>query len=247
MRLETKIVAANDASLEVKLSGGEAEAVVVSGYASVFGGVDSYEDTVIPGAYRKSIDQWTAGPYPMPMLLNHDRNIVVGRWDALAEDSRGLMVTGSLTPGHSAAADVAANLKWRAVSGLSIGYQTVASDRKKGGVRELQEIALHEISIVTSPADLAARVTGVKSAEEIGSDLRAFEEMLREACGYSHRHAKHIATHGFKSFLREVRDEPTQDEEEALTGDTNDSQRLGGGKEVGELVAFLRGFSLTHT
>lgn len=52
-----------------------------------------------------------------------------------------------------------------AIDGLSIGYRTVRSESLKGGGRRLLEVDLWEVSLVTFPMGLAARVSA-KAAEE---------------------------------------------------------------------------------
>lgn len=131
-----------------------------SGYASVFGGVDSYGDTIVPGAYSKTI---SGRERPIAMRWNHT-GPVIGKWLKAEEDERGLYVEGELTPGHSVATDVYALMKHGAVTGLSIGYRIPAGgSEKKGDVRLLKQIELVEISVVEDPADFAARISNVKS------------------------------------------------------------------------------------
>ncbi|OLP56663.1 hypothetical protein BJF92_11280 [Rhizobium rhizosphaerae] len=135
----------------------------VRGYASVFGGIDSYRDTIVKGAYASTIK--AIGARGLPMLSQHDPSRVIGRWTGLAEDDRGLIVEGVLTPGHSIANDVYASLKAGHVDGLSIGFRIPpgGASERADGVRVLKKLDLQEISIVTFPADAAARTTAVKA------------------------------------------------------------------------------------
>lgn len=153
------------------------------GYASVFGGVDSYKDSVLPGAYAETLKNRQR---PIRMRWNH-YGPVIGKWLDLKEDDSGLLVTGELTPGHSKAEDVYASLKHGAVDGMSIGYR-VKSDFQDGGIRYLKEIDLVEISVVEEPADLGARVGEVKYLQEMVTGAESYKEMesiLREAGGFS--------------------------------------------------------------
>lgn len=161
---------------------------VFEGYASVFDGVDSYGDTIHKGAYADAI---ASGEMPR-MFFNHDYKAVpIGRWSAMAEDSTGLHMRGELTLGNSLANDVHAALKHGTVDGLSIGYRLEKGDYSKNdnGGRDITRIAqLAEVSVVTYPADGAARVdlTSVK-AEDIAAckTVRDFEHLLRDATGAS--------------------------------------------------------------
>lgn len=152
-----------------------------AGYASVFGGVDSYGDTILPGAYKKSIKKRER---PVQMRWNHYGD-VIGKWTKIEEDDKGLYVEGELTPGHSKAEDVYASLKHGAVTGLSIGYRPVQIRELGDGKRELKEIDLVEISVVESPADNAAHINDVKSAIDEADSLKDIERLLRDAGGFS--------------------------------------------------------------
>jgi HK97 family phage prohead protease len=153
------------------------------GYASMFNGVDAYGDTIIPGAYKKTIKR-KAGDRPIRMRWNHF-GPVIGKWADMGEDEKGLYVKGELTPGHSVAKDVYASMKHGAVSGMSIGYIARSAREKADGGRELKEIDLIEISVVEDPADLGARITGMKAViNELGS-FKEIEGWLRDAAGLS--------------------------------------------------------------
>ena len=166
-------------SLEFKFDGeGRFE-----GYASMFNGTDSYGDTIIPGAYKKTLKR-KATDRPIRMRWNHF-GPVIGKWTDMAEDEKGLYVRGELTPGHSVAKDVYASMKHGAVSGMSIGYFLKAVRKLPEGGRELREIELVEISVVEDPADLGARITGMKSVINELESLKDVEGWLRDAAGFS--------------------------------------------------------------
>lgn len=158
-----------------------------SGYASVFGGVDSYGDTIFPGAYKKTLGERDR---PIQMRWNHYGDII-GKWTRLDEDEKGLYVEGELTPGHSKAMDVYASLMHGAISGLSIGYRPKKFvENEKGGL-DLYEIDLVEISVVESPADNNAHVSRIKQdLDEMST--KEFEAALRDAFGVSRSEAKAI-------------------------------------------------------
>ncbi len=158
-----------------------------AGYASVFGGVDSYGDTIVRGAYESTL---RANGKPK-MFFNHDSyDLPLGKWLAAKEDDHGLFVEGELTLGNPKSAAVRAALQHGTVDGLSIGYYL-----KKGDFDETEEgrvirkvSRLVEVSIVTFPADEAARVdlASVKSEDIDGIEtIRDFERFLRDAGGLS--------------------------------------------------------------
>lgn len=169
--MERKLLTVDRA--EFKFDG---DAGTFTGYASVFNGTDSYGDTIAPGAYSKTLANRDR---PVQMRWNH-YGPVVGKWLSMEEDDRGLLVRGSLTPGHSVASDVLASLRHGSVDGLSIGFYARDFNEDDEGRRVLKEIDLVEISIVEEPADNAARIDAVKSATKYSE----IEKVLRDA-GFS--------------------------------------------------------------
>lgn len=166
-------------NVEVKFY--EGKQGLFSGYASVYGGVDSYGDTIVPGAYAATlIDR----ERPVQLRFNHESG-VIGKWTRIEEDDKGLFVEGELTPGHSKAMDVYASLMHGAISGLSIGYRPVKFTPNQTGGLDLQEISLIEISVVESPADLNAQIGNIKSALDEVKSLKEIETILRDAGGFS--------------------------------------------------------------
>lgn len=157
------------ASAEFKM--GAEGSLKFEGYASVFGGIDSYGDTIVEGAYKNTLQDRER---PVQLRWNH-YGPVIGKYTEMYEDEKGLYVRGELTKGHSEAENVAALLKHGAISGLSIGYIVKDSD-ESGPIRKLKEIELIEISVVESPADNNAHISSVKSAEK----LKDVEKFLRE-------------------------------------------------------------------
>lgn len=154
---------------------------VFSGYASVFGGVDSYGDTIMPGAYKDTIAERKR---PIQMRWNHYGD-VIGKWTVLREDEKGLYVEGELTPNHSKANDVYALIKHGAVTGMSIGYRPVKAIENEKGGKDLHQIDLIEISVVESPADIDAQIGNVKSIIQEANSLKEIERLLRDAGGFS--------------------------------------------------------------
>ena len=175
MQIEKKLLQAESIELKFDADKGEFE-----GYASVFGGVDSYGDTIAPGAYKKTLKKRDRA---VKMRWNHF-GPVIGKWTEMREDEKGLFVRGQLTPGHSVAQDVLASLKHGAIDGLSIGFYPSKYKEDEEGKRTLQEIELVEISVVEEPADNAARITNVKADIEKAESLKQIEEILRDA-GFS--------------------------------------------------------------
>jgi len=183
---------------------------VFSGYASVFGNVDSYGDTIFAGAYEKSISDRER---PVQMRWNHYGDII-GKWTRMEEDETGLYVEGELTPGHSKAMDVYASLVHGAISGLSIGYKPKRFTENETGGLDLHEIDLVEVSIVESPADNSAHVARIKASVEEATSIKDFENILRES-GYS----RTSATWFVEGLKRQLQSEPVAPKNDELSPD----------------------------
>lgn len=165
------------ASAELKFVG---EDMSFAGYASIFGGIDAYGDTIDPKAYDATLIERQR---PVRMRWNH-YGPVIGKWTQMYVDSKGLFVQGQLTPGHSTAIDVYASLKHGAVDGMSIGYIPRLVEEQPG-VRLLKQIDLIEISVVEEPADLGAKIESVKTALDGCNTIKEMEAFLREVGGFS--------------------------------------------------------------
>lgn len=182
--LQVKTLSLNNC--EVKL---DAETGTFAGYASTFNNVDSYGDTILKGAYKKTLAE-----HGIPkMFINHDSySLPIGKWIEVGEDKKGLYVKGELTEGMSASNDVRASLKHQTLDGLSIGYALkkgdyTPSETHEGG-RIIKSVSrLSEVSVVTFPADSFARVDviALKSEIEELETLRDFEGFLRDVGGFS--------------------------------------------------------------
>ncbi|MGE6698880.1 HK97 family phage prohead protease [Hyphomonas sp. NPDC076900] len=124
-----------------------AEPILIEGYASLFGQVDSGGDIVRAGAFARSLRRGGS----LAMLIQHRDGASAGRWTRIIEDGRGLFVRG-LVEAPGALALVGGGL-----SGLSIGFRPARWSPRPGGGRELIEVDLVEISLVRTPMLSGAR------------------------------------------------------------------------------------------
>lgn len=181
MKPEIKLLSLSDC--QIKSADGDSDDMKFSGYASVFGGVDAYGDTIDPKAYDKTIKR-KKSDRPIAMKWNH-YGPVIGKWTDMCVDEKGLYVEGELTPGHSMASDVWASMKHGAVYGMSIGYYPKKIEMMGDDRRLLKEIELVEISVVEDPADLGAKIVDMKSQINEIDCLKDVESLLRDSCGFS--------------------------------------------------------------
>lgn len=202
---------------ELKSIAEDANDGVITGYGSVFRNVDSYGDIVAPGAFKRTLDACKSGESGWPaMLLQHGDSTAegmtpIGIWTKMDEDDHGLLLEGKLALDTRRGAEAYALLKMQprpALNGLSIGYRTKDYQMHGKGDkarRTLKAVDLHEVSLVTFPANTRATVTGVKAAQEIKT-IREFEDFLRDVGGFSRTAAKAIAAGNIKAGLN-LRDE----------------------------------------
>ncbi len=164
---------------EVKAS----DAGHIEGYASVFSGIDSYGDTIEPTAFDKVLER---GDMPR-MFFNHDRwGLPIGAWDKMEKDEHGLFMRGRLNLSLKEGRDVYEAVRFGSVDGLSICFSIEQSSVDEDGIRHLRSVAtLPEVSVVTYPADSAARIVGVKAALDGIDTITDFERLLRDAGGFS--------------------------------------------------------------
>ncbi len=151
----------------------------VSGYASWFGVEDGGRDVVEPGAYCDSLARMAAEGRRPKMLWQHDPAQVIGIWDEVLEDARGLCVKGRLLDGVGRAREAAVLIEAGALDGLSIGYTVRRAVKDDRGRRLLKELELWEVSLVTFPMLPSARV-GAKAdpMREMARAIRAAREEL---------------------------------------------------------------------
>lgn len=146
------------------------------GYASLFGVPDGGGDTVAPGAFAQSLRR--RGPSQVRMLYQHFAHAPIGVWEEIREDQIGLYVRGRLACDVEHARDVRALLVEGALNGLSIGFRTLRAKRTGVGRRQLLEVELWEISVVTFPLLAGSTVTAIGARQNSPNDdlARIFRE-----------------------------------------------------------------------
>lgn len=167
----------------------------IEGLAAGYGNVDLGNDRILPGALAKSIAEKSG----VPMLLYHDMKRPIGRWSELTETEQGLYVKGRISTKTRDGGEAYELAKDGALSGLSIGYDPIVK-RMAGKVRDLVELALHEVSLVTIGMNPLAQVSGVKSTDAfsrwtagVRPQRRELEAMLKESFDVSNAEAERMA------------------------------------------------------
>lgn len=122
-----------------------------AGYAALFGKRDAGRDVIRRGAFARTL---ASRRDALPLFWQHRPDLRVGWIERIGEDERGLRVVASIDNPDGAAGLA---LKSGKVTGLSFGYRTLGSRNSEEG-RELLDIELFEISLVTHPMQHGARV-----------------------------------------------------------------------------------------
>ena len=122
-----------------------------AGYAALFDIADAGRDTIRRGAFARTL---AAREQPLPLYWQHRPDQPIGVVEQAAEDARGLRVIARIDRPDSRAAHL---LAAGHVNGLSFGFRTRAARQSAAG-RELLEIDLFEVSLVTNPLHHLARV-----------------------------------------------------------------------------------------
>ena len=154
--------ASPDGSATLPMKGREKGVVVIEGYASLWGVADLNGDVVARGAFADSLARTGAGG--VRMLHQHESRAVVGVWDEMVEDERGLKVRGRIHDWSGEARYAAALTRAGALDGLSIGFRA-AKARRDGRLRVLSAVELWEVSLVTFPMLPGARFRAVAQSE----------------------------------------------------------------------------------
>ena len=136
----------------------------VAGYASTFGNTDLLNDVVQRGAFSKTI-KGKSGKN-IKVLWQHDISKPIGKINKAVEDEKGLFIRAVMPKDNSLVQDVMSLVKAGVVDTMSIGFTIPVdgADFTNGGKRILKEINLHEVSLVTFPANPKAVVTDMKRA-----------------------------------------------------------------------------------
>lgn len=197
-------------ALEVKFASGDAPAGTFSGYGAVFGNVDSYGDVIQKGAFRDTLREAKKSGRMPKMLLQHGLGfatmdeIPVGVWTGMEEDETGLKVEGQLFALNTERGQyIYEGMKSGAIDGLSIGYRVKDASfgtKPEDPRRTLKKIDLHEVSIVTFPANDLARTDGVKTEID---EINTLSDAERFLCEMGGRFSRKSAT-AFVSRLKRL-------------------------------------------
>lgn len=174
----------------------DGKAITLEGYAAVYDVKSepiygSFYEIVRRGAFKRAL----AGEDDVRALFDHDSAMVLGRTKSktlrLSDDAKGLKVAIDL-PDTAMARDLAASIDRGDIDQMSFGFGTIqdrwSTEKTPEGiyfdVRELLEVELFDVSVVTYPAytqtEIAVRSHDAWRKSKGAPNLRARELRYRE-------------------------------------------------------------------
>ncbi len=148
----------------------ESDYMSFRGYAAVFNSPSQplpFTETVLPGAFKKSLNSRNN----VRMYLNHDSSMLLATTRAgtlrLEEDSKGLLVDADLPP-TTVGRDLSILMQRGDVDSMSFGFSVPRGGDKysdDGMTRELKEVRLYEVSVVTGFPAYEATSASVRSLD----------------------------------------------------------------------------------
>ena len=176
-------------TVEFDIRNGEAssDGMSFTGYAAVFNSPSEplpFTEVIREGAFKRSLKSRNE----IKLFMNHNTDVVLGSTRAgtlkLTEDSRGLLAQAEL-PDTSAGRDLSVLMKRGDVSSMSFGFSVPPKGdawSQDGATRELHQVRLHEVSIVTGFPAYEATTASVRSldilAERTAVDVDALSEAI---------------------------------------------------------------------
>jgi len=144
---KSKVLFLNSSFIKSDTTDGKTTSITIEGYAST-DDVDRQGDIVPASVWKKGIQNYLKNPV---ILAYHDHSEPVGRMVEHRVDSKGLWVKARIS---SAATEVFNLVKDGILTAFSIGFRIV--DAEYDAAKELfvvKELELHEISVVSVPAN----------------------------------------------------------------------------------------------
>jgi hypothetical protein len=182
--LETRRIQINDFELR---EGPTGDGMSFTGYAAVFNSDSEplpFIERIAQGAFKKSLKS----RMPIKMYMNHDSSMLLASTRSktlrLQEDSKGLLVEADL-PDTTVGRDLSVLMKRGDVDSMSFGFSVPTGGDKwsdDGMSRELRQVRLHEVSVVTGFPAYTATSASVRSldilAERTGVDVDKLAEAI---------------------------------------------------------------------
>lgn len=136
---------------------------LIKGYAATFD-LDRHKDKILPGAFKATLEDHVTRQRQIRVLLQHDPNMLIGGIppEKAYEDRNGLLVETEINLETQRGREAYALARQGVLIEFSFGF-VVKDYEIQSGIREIKEIDLYEVSLVSEPANIRARVVEVKS------------------------------------------------------------------------------------
>jgi HK97 family phage prohead protease len=159
----------------------------LEGYASVFGNVDQGGDVVLPGAFKRTLHDWSHARQPLPLLADHQLSTdgVIGSVVHAVEDHFGLKVRARFSSDPKAQS-VRTKMIEGHLRGMSFTYEpkkSYAGEKDGRRVRFLQEVRLFETTITPFPMNQLAVASAKAGPDEQDADLERLQQLEQWAAG----------------------------------------------------------------
>ena len=182
-KVETRRIQVNEFELRAGPTG---DGMSFTGYAAVFNSDSEplpFIERIAQGAFKKSLKS----RQPIKMYMNHDSSMLLAstrsRTLRLEEDSKGLLVNADL-PDTTVGRDLSVLMQRGDVDSMSFGFSVPAggdSWSDDGMTRELRQVRLHEVSVVTGFPAYKATSASVRSLDLLAKRTGVDADKLAEA------------------------------------------------------------------
>jgi HK97 family phage prohead protease len=158
------------------------KSLVVTGYFSAFNNLDSDGDIMMPGAFKRSIQDWgPEGKQRIKHLQNHNPNLPLGKLKVLQEDDYGLYYESKLVE-TTFGMDYIKMAEGGLITEHSIGFNILNEQKSEAG-NLIKDVKLYEGSSLTAwGANENTPFLGFKGErdiDELKQEIRIFEKFIR--------------------------------------------------------------------
>lgn len=176
----------NTVQFDIRAGEASSDGMSFTGYAAVFDSPSEplpFTEVIKGGAFQRSLKSRNE----IKLFMNHNTDVVLGSSRAgtlrLSEDSRGLLAEADL-PDTTAGRDLSVLMQRGDVNSMSFGFSVPPRGDKwseDGATRELHQVRLHEVSIVTGFPAYQATTASVRSLDILATRTAVDVDALSDA------------------------------------------------------------------
>lgn len=176
----------NNVDFDIRAGETSSDGMSFTGYAAVFNSPSEplpFTEVIKEGAFKRSLKSRNE----IKLFMNHNTDVVLGSTRSgtlqLSEDSRGLLAQAQL-PDTQAGRDLSVLMQRGDVSSMSFGFSVPPKGdnwSSDGATRELHQVRLHEVSIVTGFPAYEATTASVRSLDILAQRTAVDVDALSDA------------------------------------------------------------------